>query len=142
MTEGCVRPGSLLKGAETMCRSCQVVAIIFVVFASGSAASATRLESRYHEVVTKATPPTQSTHPKVEEITALQTFTHIAYIPAGADLSSIKFKSLRSVKVATLRRAVTDPRLCNLPWSDPGGSMDCPRIADEVYVPAYRVSYS
>jgi hypothetical protein len=54
------------------------------------------------------------------EITGLPPFTHIAYIPESADLSSIKIESIKSVKVPIRQRSVT-----NAPP-----------------VPAYEVTYS
>lgn len=78
----------------------------------------------------------------VTQITDLQPFTHLIYIPAGSDLSSIKIEEIKPVNVATKRRGITNQRYCNQPWSDPGGSMDCRRTTDESLVPAYRVTYS
>src|SRR5262249_45590088 len=40
------------------------------------------------------------------------------------------------------RRSVTNGVYCNQPWAEPGGSMSCERTADELPVPAYRVTYS
>ena len=76
------------------------------------------------------------------EITDLQPFTHVAYIPFGADLSSVKIEGIEMVKVATKRRSVTNAAYCEQPWSEPGGSMYCQRVTDESHVPAYRVTYS
>ena len=78
----------------------------------------------------------------VVEITDLQPFTHVAYIPMGASLSSIKIESIKLVKVATKRRTTTDERQCNQPWAELGGSMYCQNTIDESSVPAYRVTYS
>jgi hypothetical protein len=79
---------------------------------------------------------------EVVEVTNLQPFTHVAYIPEGADLSSIKIEGVKAVKIPTKRRSVTNPRYCDQSWSDPGGSMYCPFTTDESPVPAYRVTYS
>jgi hypothetical protein len=79
---------------------------------------------------------------EVEEVTELQPFTHAAYIPFGADLSSIRFEGINAVKVAVKQRQVTNVGDCNQSWPEPGGSMYCQRTADESYVPAYQVTYS
>jgi hypothetical protein len=72
----------------------------------------------------------------------LQPFTHTAYIPAGADLSSIKIEGVKAVRVVANRRLVTNSRYCDQPWAEPGGSMYCARAEDEAPVSAYQVSYS
>jgi hypothetical protein len=76
------------------------------------------------------------------ELTDPRPFTHVAYIPTGADLSSIRFEGIHAVKVAVNRRQINNASDCELPWSEPGGSMYCLRTADEAYAPAYRVTYS
>jgi hypothetical protein len=78
----------------------------------------------------------------VVEITDLQPFTHVAYIPTGSALSSIRIEGIKLVKVATRRRIVANERYCNQPWAEPGGSMYCQRISQESPVPAYQVTYS
>ena len=78
----------------------------------------------------------------VVEITDLQPFTHVAYIPTGSGLSSIRIEGVKLVKVATKRRIVTNERYCNQPWAEPGGSMYCQRITEESPVLAYQVTYS
>lgn len=78
----------------------------------------------------------------VVEITNLQPFTHLAYIPAASSMSSIRIESIKLVKVATRRRSVVNESYCNQPWSDPGGSMYCSRATHESHVPSYRVTYS
>jgi hypothetical protein len=74
----------------------------------------------------------------------LGAFTHVAYVPVGSDLSSITFRGLKAVKVATTKRkSVADTRYCKQAASrDPGGSIDCPRIQEEAPSPAYQVTYS
>jgi len=79
---------------------------------------------------------------EVAEIIDLQRFTNIAYIPEDADLSSIRIKGVKAVKILVKRRSVINPRYCGQRWSDPGGSMYCPSTTDESRVPAYRVKYS
>jgi hypothetical protein len=80
---------------------------------------------------------------EVVEFKNLQPFTHIAYIPVGADLSSIRVEGVKAVKVATERRSVTNLRYCEQSYAaEPGGSMYCPEASNESYVPAYQVTYS
>jgi len=43
----------------------------------------------------------------VVEITDLHPFTHVAYIPMGSSLSSIRIEGIKLVKVPTKRRTVT-----------------------------------
>jgi hypothetical protein len=76
------------------------------------------------------------------ETTDLQPFTHVAYLPAGSDLSSIRIESIKATKAATKRRSITNQQLCVEPWSEPGGSMYCQRTIDESSEPAYRVTFS
>jgi hypothetical protein len=75
-------------------------------------------------------------------VTDLQIFTHVAYLPAELNLSSIRIEGVNAVKVATERRTVTNARYCDQPGSEPEGSMHCQRSIDQSYVPAYRVTYS
>ena len=80
---------------------------------------------------------------EVVEFKNLQPFTHIAYIPVGADLSSIRVEGVKAVKVATQRRSVTNLHYCEQSYAaEPGGSMYCPEASNESYVPAYQVTYS
>lgn len=72
----------------------------------------------------------------------LQPFARTAYIPAGADLSSIRFESVKAVTVATKRASITSRRYCDAGFEEPGGSMYCPSTRDESPAPAYRVTYS
>ncbi|MCU1260075.1 MAG: hypothetical protein JWO80_2960 [Bryobacterales bacterium] len=74
------------------------------------------------------------------EITDLHPFTRVAYIPVGADLSSIEFERIETVKVATKRKFITS--MCEAGYQEPGGSMYCPYIQDESLAPAYQISYS
>lgn len=73
------------------------------------------------------------------QISDLQPFTPIAYIPASADLLSIKIESIKMVKIATKVRSVTNTRDCD-DW--PGNYPDCSRTTYESRVPALRVTYS
>jgi hypothetical protein len=78
----------------------------------------------------------------VAATTNLEPFTHTAYIPAGADLSSIKFESVKATKVATARVSFANQRYCEAGFQEPGGSLYCPYVQDESPMPAYRVTYS
>jgi hypothetical protein len=73
----------------------------------------------------------------------LQPFTHFAYIPAGADLSTIRFEKAILGKVPSRILYTTDAGYCTgLAFRDPGGSIACPGARTEATVPAYEVTYS
>ena len=78
------------------------------------------------------------------KIVDLAPFTHVTYIPVGADLSSIRFKGIHVVKVATKERSETNLHYCDDErlTTEPGGSMYCPLITLESAVPAYKVTYT
>lgn len=76
------------------------------------------------------------------ETTDLQPFTNTAYIPAGADLSSIRFERAKAVKVATTRTSTTDRHYCSEGFREPGGSAYCPDSRDGSPAPGYEVTYS
>jgi hypothetical protein len=71
----------------------------------------------------------------------LHPFTHLAYIPAGADLGDIRFEQVRMVKVPT-RIIYTMDRCGELAFGDPGGSSACPDARTEAPVLAYEAVYS
>ena len=75
---------------------------------------------------------------EVEQISDLQPFSHIAYIPADADLSTIRIDTVKMVKVATKLRTVSNTRDCD-DW--PGNRADCIRTTFDSRVPALRVTY-
>lgn len=82
----------------------------------------------------------ESTAAKVEE---LHPFTHIASIPAGSDLSSIRFEEVRIVRVATQKKSVIDARSCEEAANrDSGGSIRCSYPEFQSPSPAYEVTYS
>jgi hypothetical protein len=82
----------------------------------------------------------KSTIVKVEE---LNPYTHFANIPEGAELSSIKFQGVKTVKVATQMKSTTDVPDCEeQKFRDPGGSMYCPYTQFESPSVAYQVTYS
>jgi hypothetical protein len=73
----------------------------------------------------------------------LNPFSHVALIPANADLKSIQFEKIRPVKVPTAIRYTMDAHQCELISSpDPGGSVACQYAQTESPVPAYEANYS
>jgi hypothetical protein len=112
-----------------MFRTHQFTAACFAIVGLSTAAVAASLRAQRGEVV---------------EVTDLHPFTHVAYIPADADLSSIKMESIKAVKVATRLRSVTSTSYCDYVYrfAEPGGSMYCPQTTNESPVPAYQISYS
>jgi hypothetical protein len=123
---------SRVEGENTMFRAHHFIASCSFIIGLGTAtATAAAAEMR-------STPSNRD----VVEITELQPFTHLAYIPAGSSTSSIKIEDVKLVKVATIRRSVTNERNCNQSFVEPGGSMYCQHTADESPVFAYRVTYS
>jgi hypothetical protein len=76
------------------------------------------------------------------EITDLHPFTSIAYVPVGSDVSSIRFESVKAIKVATRRTSTANQRYCGEGYQEPGGSMYCPYVEDGSPAPAYRITYS
>ena len=76
---------------------------------------------------------------KVEE---LHPFTHLASLPDGSDLSSIKFEGVRIVRVATRKKSVTDPGSCALAAHGESGSERCPYTEFQARATAYEVTYS
>jgi len=77
------------------------------------------------------------------QVQDLHPFTHFAYIPAGSDLSTIRFEKAKTVEVAIKIRYRTDTDYCaELPFRDPGGSMLCPCSETESLATAYKVTYS
>ncbi|MGP8246643.1 MAG: hypothetical protein ACLQVN_19250 [Bryobacteraceae bacterium] len=119
----------------------RAITICFAMIAAASLAAATDAARK----PIAATASTLGTVPAgaADVTTNLQPFTHTAYIPAGADLSSIKFESIKAIKVATVRVSFADKRYCEAErFQEPGGSLYCPYVQDESPVPAYRVTYS
>jgi hypothetical protein len=76
-------------------------------------------------------------------VEATNPFTHVANIPAGADLPSIRFQGVKKVRVATRRQVTTDVSYCGgQQFRDPGGSMYCPSTQLLSPKDAYQVTYS
>ena len=113
-----------------MFRTRQFIASCFAIVGLSTAAVAASARAGRGEIV---------------EVTDLHPFTHVASIPVGVDLSSIRMEGIKAVKVATRRRSVTSSRsYCEYQsnFAEPGGSMYCPQTTEGSPVPAYQVSYS
>ena len=78
------------------------------------------------------------------QVEALDPFTRFAYIPAGSDLSTIRFEKAKSVEVPTRIRYTTDTNYCAelMLFRDPGGSMECPHGETESPAVAFELTYS
>jgi hypothetical protein len=118
----------------------RALAICFAIVASAWVGAASDAGSK----TKAASPSTVAVVPGgvVASTTDLQPFTHTAYIPASADLSSIKFESVKAVKVATTRVVSADESYCDAGFSEPGGSLYCPSVRDGSSAPAFQVTYS
>ena len=77
------------------------------------------------------------------QVEELNPFTHLAQIPAGARLDSIRLEKIRSVNVPAAIKRDGDATYCGqLAFRDPGGSMFCPSANIDSTVAAYEVTYS
>jgi hypothetical protein len=58
-------------------------------------------------------------------VVELTPFTHVAYMPADADISSVRLKGIKAVKAAARRRSITELHYCNEQRfvTEPGGSI-------------------
>jgi len=125
-----------------MFRIHQFIAACSAIIALGTTASTAAPETRYNEDVSSVTVSAPTAGGEIVQITDLQPFTHVAYIPANAELSSIKIEGVKMVKAATKVRSVTKPRDCDHPGGEPGASPNCTRSTYASSVPAVRVTYS
>lgn len=114
---------------------------LILALGSTAAAAAPAPEDRHPGDASPVTVSAPARGGEIVQISDLHPFTHIAYIPVDADVSSIKIESIKAVKVATKQRSV-NPSDCNELWAEPGGSLYCPWITAESPVPAFRVTYS
>jgi hypothetical protein len=114
---------------------------VILAMVSTPAGAAPASTARHHADVSSVTVPKAARYGEAVQISDLHPFTHVAYIPAGADLSSIRIENIKAVKVATKQRSI-NPGNCEELWAEPGGSTYCPRTTDESPVPAFRVTYS
>jgi hypothetical protein len=91
----------------------------------------------------ETTPKTHDSQSAVVRVEALHPFTHVADIPEGSDLSSIRFEAVKMVPVATESKSTFDLRACEEAANiEPGGSMFCPSTQLQSPSPAYQVTYS
>ena len=73
----------------------------------------------------------------------LQSFTHVAQIPADSDTGSIRFQKAKMVEIPTTIAYTTDPEYCkDLAFRDPGGSMFCSFARARTPARAYEVTFS
>ena len=125
-----------------MFRVDQFIAVCSALIAFGTTASAATPETRRDEDVPSVVVSAPAEDREIVQISDLQPFTHIAYIPVDSDLSSIKVEGIKKVKAATKVRSVTKPSDCNDSGGEPGASPDCTRTTYESRVPAVKVTYS
>ena len=121
-----------------MFRTDQFIATCAVIIALGTTASAAAPETRRKEDVSSAMVSAPTAGGEIVQTSDLHAFTHIAYIPANADLSTIRIGTVKMVKIATKLRSVSNTRDCD-DW--PGNTADCVRTRYESLVPALRVTY-
>jgi hypothetical protein len=73
----------------------------------------------------------------------LQSFTHVARIPADSDTGTIRFEKAKMVRVPTRIAYTINPSYCEgLAFRDPGGSAYCPYMQTGSPATAYEVTYS
>jgi hypothetical protein len=73
----------------------------------------------------------------------LRPLTHLAYIPATAEIGTIRFESIKRVNVPATIKHTADANYCaEAAVRDPGGSMFCPSTGAVVSAVAYEVTYS
>ena len=125
-----------------MFRMNRFIAVCSALIAFGTTASAATPETRGNEDVPSVMVSAQAEDREIVQISDLQPFTHIAYIPADSDLSSIKVEGIKMVKAATKVRSVTRPRDCEHPGGEPGTPLNCTRTTYQSRVPAVKVTYS
>jgi hypothetical protein len=79
----------------------------------------------------------------VATVKELNPFTHVALIPAGADLNSIRLDHVKLVRVPTRVSYFANTAYCEeAAKRDSGGSAACPATLLEAPVSAYEVTYS
>jgi hypothetical protein len=125
-----------------MFRIHQVIAACSAIIALGTTASAAAPETSHNEEVSSVTVSAPTVGREIVQISDLQPFTHIAYIPVDSDPSSIKVEGIKMVKAATKVRSVTRPSDCDRPGGEPGAPLNCTRTTYQSRVPAVKVTYS
>ena len=83
-----------------MFRTHQFIATCAAIIALGTTASAAAPETRREEDVSAAMVSAPTAGAEIVQTSDLHAFTHIAYIPANADLSTIRIGSVKMVKIA------------------------------------------
>jgi hypothetical protein len=92
--------------------------------------------------------PSQSTgasnlpHDRQGETKDLNPFTHVAYLPPGADLGSIRFEGARMVQVPVKIRQTASPHCQDTGFSEPGGHAPCSHTQTVSREQAWEVTYS
>ena len=108
----------------------------------------TRFHSNFLMVVATlstvvATVSAQGTNQRLTGSPSLETGAHVARIPVGSNLSSIRFEGVKTVLIPTQNKVSIDTRYCaEAAVRDPGGSMYCPAVEPETYVRVYQLTYS
>ena len=108
----------------------------------------TRFHSNFLTVVATlgtvvATVSAQGTNQRLTGSPSLETGAHVARIPVGSNLSSIRFEGVKTVLIPTQNKVSIDTRYCaEAAVRDPGGSMYCPAVEPETYVRVYQLTYS
>jgi hypothetical protein len=70
-------------------------------------------------------------------------FSHVAYVPAGVNASTIQFEKARLVLIPAATRTTSDAHYCaETAAREPGGSWFCPSIRYDSRVPAWEITYS
>jgi hypothetical protein len=72
----------------------------------------------------------------------LDPFTHLARIPTGSDLSSIRFDGVKAVRVPTELVSTMAPGYCAEAAFREDSSLYCPEVKTDAFAPAYQVTYS
>jgi hypothetical protein len=73
----------------------------------------------------------------------VQSFTHVARIPADFDTSSIRFQKAKMVRIPATIAYTTNAEYCkDLAFRDPGGSMYCPSARTADFGTAYEFTFS
>jgi hypothetical protein len=72
----------------------------------------------------------------------LNPFTHVAYIPAGADLRTLRFEGAKLVQRPVKVKRTANPNCGDHGFGDPGGSAPCSHTQTVSRAQAWEVTYS
>lgn len=90
-----------------------------------------------------ATTSAQGTNQRLTVSPSSETGAHVARIPVGSNLSSIRFQRVKTVMIPSQNIVAIDARYCaEAAVRDPGGSMYCPAVEPQGYVRVYQLTYS